>query len=305
MRPLALWRAHRSALLGIWVYRVVAGLIVAYPLTQALARPITTAFTDGDSRLWAPGGYYLVEALRMGRVGLGGAIESAILVGSLLALLGQIPLAMLVASLAREQARDGDPQPTGKKLLGGFFFFGGFTLLAQVALGLATFALVRASQGPLGRIVDERTADLVSLGLIGIGIVGIIGAGLYEDLARACLTRAPDAPRQALLEALRVFTLRLGRTLVAWGGRSALTLVVLSAAALASDLLGGVRSGPFRLAALAGIHQAAIAAWILLRADWMRRALELSRQPASSRPMPESRAERNAAPDDPSRDRDA
>jgi hypothetical protein len=300
VRRLAL-RAHGPVILVVWAYRLLAALVIAYPLARLVGATGVASLPDGDRALFAPGGAYLVEALRLGVRYLVSATGALSLVGAGLAVFALIPLAALVVALnARERLERGLWAARTLESFPPFVFLGGLTFLAQALLLFLGGAAGGALRDILTASTTERGADLGTIALALCTLLAVAAVGVVQDLARAEIVRSGKRGLAALGPALNTFV--ASPALRAWAGRTVPALLGLALAAWLATRLHLDRPGTLRVLAAWTIHQVAVLGWVVLRASWMARALDLV-ELSSPRLAPEASdgtAVHSAALDDPS-----
>jgi hypothetical protein len=298
-------RARRRplAILFVFAWELAWALVVATP-AHAWARRVFGAHPDGDAALFVPGGADLLAW-----VGPMDAAEATVFrVTALLVLVGvilsQVPLGVLLASLALGRDETGRaPTLADARRASAATFLPLLTTLAvasalQIALlglgGIAGSALAGALTSSLGEIGAAR-AGFAAFAPFAILVLAL---GVAADLVRAALVRDSalglgagadpgDGERAAtawgafvlaLGDAWRVGPRGFGRAFFAWAGRALAGLALVLLGALASSRLGG--RGGFALFALFAIHQVAVLLRTALRASWLARALRFtSRSP--------------------------
>ncbi len=269
-------RARRRpvAVLAYYTYRLVVSLVVAWPISRALAASYG-GHPRGDGVLFDDGGWALL-ALRSGyeRVspGLWGLVT---LVTAVAAIAGVVPLAGLLASISHATPETRAPRP---RHLAPYVVaaFGPLVYLLALAAALElclaavaawTFGAVSGWAEPRwGEAAgDQIGAAACALVLVLVGVVSVV-----HDLASASVvryrTKTIGAIRAAAL-ALRRVPLRL---LWSWAWRGAIALALVVVVALVVPRLG---SRAASLLAIAALHQLVVLARAALRASWLARAL--------------------------------
>jgi hypothetical protein len=260
---------------AVYLLHAAVALTIAWPLSRILADPVM-AYPRGDRLLFDPGGLYLVEALRLTRSDLTYAAEGMSF-GALLALyLGLLPLGALIRSLGAEQ------KLTPPALMAhGVRFFGPMSLL--LGLSLVIMALACGVPIVIGSLLDtkiraslgDRGGDLVEAAfyLVALGVLAVIG--VVHDLARtAAVTRELPA-LQAARAGARTLRAWPAEAFGGWALRGLLALLLVTAAARTTTLIGIETNA--KLVAVALVHQAAALALVFLRADWLALATRLVR----------------------------
>jgi hypothetical protein len=242
------------------------------------------------------------------------------------AVLMQLPLGALVASLAfgREPEADVDASeaserraPRSLRLVEAWRVAAAsfLPLAALLALGAVVSVLVLTLGGLAASVVDHALAD--SLGdaraftvrLVVLGLFAALAAlaGIVVDLARVAVVRetgiaaarGASAPawsvmlrggRAALVTARR----SLGKAALGWTGRIVVAVALVAIGYVASDVLGG--RGGTALTALFVVHQGVILGRVALRASWLARALSLVAPVQDERTPRKEQEEQETAP---------
>lgn len=257
------------ASLVLYAYRVVASTIVAYPMARALAAFGATTHPDGDRVLFEPGGFRLVEALRLGSASLGAAVQSGALVGIVTTVIGLVPLAAALTILADPRRSPGDVAKRAVEVFPVFLKLGAATVFVQAVVCGGAAAVAPTLSGFAGVMVNEQARDIaVSIALLP-AVAAVVGLGVWEDLARAAATmgehRAIDAARYGWAALLRHRARALRFCLATTVAGCA--AVAISAAAV--GLIDVSRPGAIRVLGVALAHQATLFAIAGLRATWL------------------------------------
>lgn len=268
------WTTNVAATVLLWISRTLLGLLVTFPILQAIKVSGMVSGPEGDAVLFRPGSLLLLELFRVGSPELSASLRSALLLAAIGALLQLIALGAafdwlwidaspLTARLSRALQR-----------LPRFLGLGLIAVLCQAALLLCASLLSAALKSPL-QSGDERVATLVPLALLGLALLACGGVGCVLDIARAAVVRDEHGWNDALFVALT--RLRDEPLSVLAGGYP-----VAAASAFAYlcclwlmprlDLSRGATSS---LALSFAAHQAAVLFALGFRVRWLRRALEL------------------------------
>jgi hypothetical protein len=268
----AVWRPA----LALWGYRLATAWIVAYPLSQAVEAHGIPQFPGGDAVLFEPGGARLIELLRVGRSALTAAVESAVVLGVVVALVSLIPLAAVMARLANTDLRLGECLSRALSHAPPFVLLFGLALLAQAILLFIALSFAAPALEPLRLLVGPRGADfaIVTGGAVTFGLLAAIG--MLHDLARAHVVSRQERAVSALRPAAATFLRHPVRVLLGWAGPAFVSLVVVAAAAWAVGALKVEQDSTWRLLAVFGVHQCAAFVMVLCRLAWLGRALGLS-----------------------------
>jgi hypothetical protein len=254
-------------------YRLVVAFVVAYPATKTIGA-IAASFPGGDRALFEPGGFYLLEALRVGSPPVPAAIEGAAVVGVLLAFGGLFPLAVSLEVLRRPSASLGDAVRRGAARFPTFAVVGAVTVLAQAAV--ITLASGALGALPLHSFLNERNADVLLVGLAAAPALGVFALGVVEDLVRGEMVSGTEAPLSALFRALQTLRSRPGDVLRRlWLPSLGAPLLAL-AAVFATTGIDVSRPGALRVSAVFAMHQLVVLGIVVLRTEWFRGALALA-----------------------------
>jgi hypothetical protein len=263
MRPLL------RASLVLYAYRAAASTMVAYPIAKAFTAFGATMHPDGDRVFFEPGGFRLVEALRLGSASLGAAVQSGALVGLVTAVVGLVPLAAALAMLADPGRPRGDVAKRALEVFPVFLKLGAATVFVQAVICGGAAAVAPTLSGFAGVMVNEQARDIaVSMALLPAAAL-VVGLGIWEDFARAAATlgehRAIDAARSGWAALLRHRT----RALRVYLGTVVAGCAAVAISAAAVGLIDVSRPGPIRVLGAALAHQATLFAVAGLRAIWL------------------------------------
>lgn len=318
-------RKRPLAVLFVFAAELAWALVVATP-AHAWARRVWGAHPDGDGVLFHAGGRELLVWLGQTDAGMGVTSRVTLLLLVLGAVLMQLPLGALLASLAfsRDGAGAGDgagdgagngagdgrrslrPLEAMRAGLGAFM-----PLSGALALGSLASIIVIALGAMASSAVDHALVDTVGdarafqLRLVTFGLFLAVAAviGVMVDLVRAAVARetglamikGKSSPAWTVMlrgvkTSLRASRRGLPRATAAWAWRAAVGLALILAGSQAARALGG--RGGSALIALFAIHQLVVLARVALRASWLARALALVV------PVQDARDEPAAAPAD-------
>jgi hypothetical protein len=271
----ARWTASAGASVLLWISRTLLGLLVIFPILQAIKASGVVSGPDGDAVLFRPGSLLLLEMFRVGAPAFGSALRTALLLGGIAVLVQLLPLAIAFDLLFR----DGTPFSVrfrrAAQLFPRFLGLGAIALLTQAALLLLASLLSAALKSPL-QGGDERIVTLAPLALLILALVCCGWVGCVLDIARAALVRDEHTWSEALVLALSrvreepLAVLSGGYPVAAAGAFAYLCCVWLMARL---DLAHPV---PLSLALSFVAHQAAVLFAVAWRVRWLRQALTLS-----------------------------
>lgn len=295
-------RARRRPLAVLFVYaaELAWALVVATPV-HAWARRAWGAHPDGDAVLFRAGGRELLMWLGQTDAALPVSVRTMLLLLFVGAVLMQLPLGALLASLAfarhpaegvASSRRSLRPVEALRIGMGAFMPLSGALALGTVA-GIIVVALGAIASSAVDHGFVESLGDARSfhLRLVTFGLFLIVAAvvGVFVDLVRAAIVRetgtaatsdrsstSSPAPAWTVMlrgvkTALRAARRDLVRATVGWAWRYALGLVLIGTGYYAARALGGRGGGA--LVALFAIHQVVVLGRVALRASWLARAL--------------------------------
>jgi hypothetical protein len=286
-------RRRPGAIALLWAARLLASLLVAWPIAGAFRALGAGRGAERDAVLFEPGALFLLEALRLGDRALLAALQSAAFSWAVFALLLLVPIAALLVALAHE----------GRLELGAwlgralhhvprFLLLAGVTLLGQ-ALVIAGFALAHGGVQRLwlGR-VSERSADLFSIAWFGVAAAAVLLLSLLQDLARAASVTREERASDSLVHAIATFRERPGRVTGSWLAVALASSVVVALAAWSVDAAHIERAETWRIVTVTAIHQFAALALAALRGAWLAFSLRVvGARPADLTPQPDRRSQ--------------
>jgi hypothetical protein len=301
-------RKRPVAIASMFVAELAWALVVATPV-HAWARHAWGSHPAGDSVLWLPGGRDLLMWLGQEDAGASVTARTMIVLLALGAVLMQLPLGALLASLAfgREtaDAPEADapadaapPAPVVRSLRQVSAWKVGVGAWLPLA-GLLAFAVVLAIivlslGGIVASLVEHAVTD--SLGdaraftvkLVVLAVFGVLAAvlGVVVDLARAAVVRevglatssgttAPgfNVMLRGVRTALGTARRSLRRATLGWASRAFVGVALVAIGYVAANVLGG--RGGSALTGLFIVHQGVVVGRVALRASWLARALAL------------------------------
>lgn len=303
MTPLSIRSMHarKRPLAVAFVFLVELGwaLLVATPV-HVWARTVWGGHPDGDAVLFADGARELMVWLGQSDAAFPVVARTTTVLLAGGAVLMQLPLGALVASLAFgrivQTDDDGTVQIRSLRLrsalqvavsaflpLVALLVLGAIASLIVLLLGgLAASGLDSTLTGWLG---DARSFTVRAL-LFGVFAALAAVIGVVVDLARAAVVREAgisaasetSSPAWSVMLrgvriALKTSRAGLGRAVLGWTGRAIVGVALVAIGYVAADGLGG--SGGASLVLLFVIHQAVVLGRVALRASWMARALSL------------------------------
>lgn len=255
--------------------RAAAGLVLAAPVTAAVAAAGIGAFPEGDRLLFEPGGLFLVEAARSSLSLVAPLSSSTLAVVTIASLVLSVPRALLWTAAAEETrgpfatfvGHAGARLPSFVALLGLGF-------LSQVLVGALGLTLAGFMRGGMANPID---ADGWALGVVAVTFVAALALGIVRDVASAAVACGASSTGRALRLGAITILRAPGTTCLRWLGPAALGLALVGAAAALAGVLDVSRPGTPRLLAVLALHQAALVALSFCRAGWFVAAVRLVR----------------------------
>jgi hypothetical protein len=224
----------------------------------------------GDALLWEVGGFPLLETARLlapTALALGRAAPWALLAW---ALLGLVPQALALASLAAGDASPIKRADLALRALPALFLVLGATVLARVVVLLLCLLFARGlAPGLTGLSDPARMLAHLPLALLALGLLALLR--VLHDLAASAVVVRGERGRDALLTGLEILHRRPFGVGSVWA-RWALAGVGV---VLAAWLLGARWHAGAGLALAALIHQGALAGLAWTRACWLGRAISM------------------------------
>lgn len=301
-------RARARAVLVLFSFRAACALLLAYPVARTIGAFLPPAFPLSDALLFAPGGYYAAEALRLGGRAIQASLEGSAPGFVLVAVVASFPFAVALSSLTEPSEALPLLVKRGAACTPPLVAIAGATALAQAAAVVAIAVGAAAVYGVLGSALDERQADLTVTAIVLVASSSLVVLGLAADLARAAAVRHGARATRAAATAAGVLRRAPVAVLTGWLPAALAGVAAVAASAWAASALDVSRPGAARVWAVALLHQTTVLALVALRIYWLERALALV-GPAPSggvseapRPSLADTPARSAAPDDPTPD---
>lgn len=288
-------RARRRipAIVFVWLTELAFGLVVATPV-HAWASRSWGAHPDGDAVLWRPGAFELMSWFGSDESALPTVFRSTAILIVAGAVLGQLLLGGLLASLAlaREDGRRlrlTDALGVAPRLFLPLSAVAVAAALVELTgLGIAGFGASLVGRALVARL-GESPAFTVRVALFAVLALPVLVLGVTADFARAAVLyeSVDDADAhsmaiafRALKSAIRVARRRIAVGFAGWAGRALASLALVALGYVAADALGGL--GGAALVALFAVHQAVVFGRAALRASWLAQALRLTQEARAS-----------------------
>jgi hypothetical protein len=267
-------RARRRpvAVLALYIYQLVVSLVVAYPVSRALAN-VFGGHPRGDAVLFDDGGWALL-ALRSAWDRASPAFFGLLFIVTIVsAVVGLVPLSALLTSISHATPDMRAPRlrhlaPYAAVTFAPLVYLlaiGSALELSLLAVAAFAFGATREALEP--KYGDARADQIAALACFAVLFFTAIAAVLH-DLARAALVRHRAGTFAAIRAALGTLRRVAFRVLWSWTWRAFVSLaLVVCVAALVPRF--GARG--FIMVAL--LHQLVAIARVSLRASWLARAL--------------------------------
>jgi hypothetical protein len=254
--------------------RSVLGLLVALPVVATVAGTTVGHFPEGDRLLFAPGGVYLAEVVRVLLPVLPPLLATSLSTTLAFSLLLLVPHAALLVALSEtEEAERREFWGRALARVPTLLAVTAVALLAELAVLLVFVGLAGTAGGAVG---GERAGDLASAAVLLLGVVLAVGVGLARDLARAAAVVGDLDGPGALRRGLRTLLTEAPRAIPAWLGPALLSVMVVAAAALFTGALDASRPEPWRGVLILLVHQGAALALTWCRALWLSSCVDLA-----------------------------
>jgi hypothetical protein len=263
------------AVLFEFACRGAAGLVLAAPITAAVAASGLGAFPEGDRLLFEPGGLLLVEVARASWHWLGPLANASLLTLAVVSLALSVPAALLWVTSAEED--DASPPVLFSRacaLVPSLLALEGVAFLGQIltlCLGFAAAGWFRS--GLENPVAGDRWAllPLACAALLALGL------GIVRDVASASVTCGAPNARSGLRAALAVVAGAPGTLLTRWLRAALAALALVAAVAGAVGAVDVGRPGALRVVAVAVLHQSVVLALSVFRAGWFTGAARVVR----------------------------
>jgi len=269
-------RRRPAAVVALYIYQLVVSLVVAYPVSRALAN-VFGGHPRGDAVLFDDGGWALLS-LRSAWDKASPAFFGLLFVVTIVAAIaGLVPLSALLTSMSHATPDMRAPRLRHLAPYVAVTFtpmvyllaLGSALELALLAVAAFAFGATREALEP--KYGDARADQIAALACFAVLFVTAIAAVLH-DLARAALVRhRPENGRgafAAIRVALGTFRRVAFRVLWSWAWRAFVAAaLVIGVAAIVP------RFGARGFVMVALLHQLVAIARVSLRASWLARAL--------------------------------
>ena len=268
-------RRRPGAVVALWAWETAMAVLVAWP-ASALVRSAYGEHPRGDAPLFNPGGFELTDFLANAAHGIAPVTGVLLVVVLLSAVIGLVPLAGMLVSIAfsTRLLRAPGPRAVAARALRAFrplaLALVLATVLQAVLWGIA-FGLGSLTASGLSERAGEARAQQLGFLVTILFALLVAAVGVVHDLARAAIVRFRVRGIQGIRLGLNAFRRAPATTFWSWAWRALAACLPVVMGALVADKIGG--RGGLALFALLAIHQLVIAARIALRASWLARAL--------------------------------
>lgn len=269
-------RRRPGAVAGLWAVRAAFAWVLAAPIAEVLGGTGIDRFPKGDALLFQPGGGYLLETLRLSQGPLLAVLHHAVWLAVLFGYLSLVPVAGLMVALAHRGRLDpSEFMARGLRQLPRFTYLAGLTWLTQAAVALAAALLVLLFESVLPARLSPHGIDLCLLGVAALGLLLVLVVGVVEDLARAACIRFDDHALGALKNALSTLWHRPRAVLLSYSVPAVWSVIIVFVMMIVAQHVPIERGGSLSLIAVFILHQLVIGSLVLLRTNWLARALAL------------------------------
>ncbi len=265
----AAFRAELRGAVVLYAFRLLAGFLVAYPFARTLTSfgPSTSPY--GDRTLFAPGGWLLLEALRLGSRAVTASLESASVAIVLLSIAGLLPLAFVVGLISDPGARGTDLVRRATERFPILAFVAGVVILVQALVVVGTSVLLAHAIVPLGTLFDEPGSDLCLALIAASGAAMALGAGVLHDVASIAVVRNRASAGEALTAGFRAMAVRPRSIFFSWGSAVLAAAAAIGVAAWLTGRIDVSRPGVLRILGVLATHQLAAFALAIVRMRWL------------------------------------
>ncbi|HVY32525.1 MAG TPA: hypothetical protein VHB79_38570 [Polyangiaceae bacterium] len=267
-------RQRPLLILSIAGVRAASALCLAWPLASLVAASGIGARTQGDRALFEPGGYLLLEVVRLQGPALLAAARGLLpLLGMGLLLSALCNAGLLLGLNQSERIRASELTARALRVAPRLLLLGAGASLLQIVLGLIGAALAGTVPEPLAKPLAATLGQVAVWLAIGI-LVGAVGG--LADVARASLIRHEVPLPQALAHASQLAWRRPALSCFGWLPYAFPLALSFALAARIAEACDVSQAGAWRVALVFVVHQLVIVIAVALRAAWYARALRLT-----------------------------
>jgi len=254
--------------------RAAAGLLIASPVVAAVASTGIARFPEGDRLLFEPGGLMLAEVARTLWSALIPLLRAELMTGLVLGMALIVPYSLLLVALSGRARGTAALWGEAVTRVPSLLALHGLTLLTQGGVVLATATVaVQLRTGFVG--ATSRGADLVFVGVLLLGGLGVLTLTTLRDLASAACVQGSLTSRSALTTGVATLRRAPGRVIRDFAPPLLAGVALVAAGAVLTGSLDVSRPGAWRVVLVLAVHQAALLGRSVCRAFWLGRALRL------------------------------
>ncbi len=265
-------RAHPRAIAGVWAWQAGFALLAAWP-AASLVRAVFASDPRGDAALWEPGGAALLDFLWHDTPGALAAADGALLVVLVAMATGWLPLAALMAAMARPRSARSGAARTALASLGLLPAFVRCALVVVAAQGATLGAgafLAALVEGWTRARLGEGPAQKLEVAVALPFALGALALGVAHDLARSVIVVRGRGALAGLTEGWRLYRSAPARLSLSWAWRS---IASIAAVGLAGVFAAHAGAGAPSFLVLVVVHQGVALLRVALRASWLARAM--------------------------------
>jgi hypothetical protein len=251
--------------------------LVVLPIASALRATGIGHQPTGDAVLFAPGGVYLLETLRLGAPALTGALPVSTSLVVIAILLQSIPQGAVIHGLTQPTESLANALQRSLASFPRFLLLGGLGLLAQGCAAILGIVAAQALRYSLGGDARAWAGDVACVLALTVSLLSLCTIGALVDLARCGYARgllSLSACSNAALRTLLKQPLRLA---------AAALVPLLGVVALAVGIgfvVGALRveqGATWRWLTVLALHQLVMLACSAAEVRWLSRADHFSR----------------------------
>lgn len=259
-----------------YVYRLGAAGLLALPVVELVRASNILQFPEGDRRLFASGGLYLLELLSRYHTLLLAHLYSTLWLLLFFSFGALLPKWLVLRALARAHRA---PLPRdGARVLSRLALLGALAWLTRGLLSIAALAFAATVRSYFASARDERLPDLAFAATLALGLLPQLALSVWHDVASALLVDGGLSPARASAAALHTARRRTLSFLVPYAGLQLITLALLLGGGALVDVLDVARGGTWRSLLALGAHQLVVLGSILLQVCWLSYALGAARR---------------------------
>lgn len=280
---------------ALYVVRSLLAAGFAVPVVSLVEGAGVSQFVEGDALLFEPSGLYLTELLRLLRPELRALGRNYLYLAlPVLAVLIFSRAALVTALAERGRLSFGAWLERAFRAFPSFLLISGLATLLRVLVLLVALQIGGSTLSVTEHYWDERSADLIALSALLVGLLPLLALPSLADLTRARVVLQRSSVSAALFESAKLFRRRWASVLLAWLVPHLAALTLSLAVAYLVSIIDVGQPGGWRVLSVFGLHQFVAFALVWFDAVWLARAL------AFSQTAPDDRSARSDEPVDPS-----